>query len=130
MSRALWAGRLLSGAAVLFLTVDTAIKLLRLPVAVEATTQLGYPASAVFTVGVMALVCLVLYVVPRTALLGAVLWTGYLGGAVATHVRAQSPLFSAVLFPVYVAVCLWAGLWLRDSRTRSVISMALGPRRP
>lgn len=129
-ARAMWAGRVVSGVVVLFLTVDTALKVLRLPVAVEATTQLGYPANAVFTIGVIELVCLGLYLVPRTALLGALLWTGYLGGAVATNVRAATPLFANVLFPVYVAAFLWVGLWLRDPRTRRVVHEAFAPRVP
>ena len=75
----------------------------------------------VFSLGIVQLVCLAFYLVPRTAVLGAVLWTGYLGGAVATHVRIGHPLFSHVLFPVYVAVLLWVGLWLRDERLRTVL---------
>jgi hypothetical protein len=118
---ALWAGRTLSGLAVLFLLFDAIIKLLRHPAAVQGATQLGYPESVVFGLGIVLLVCLVLYLVPRTSVLGAVLFTGYLGGAVATHVRVGNPLFSHVLFPVYVAAFLWAGLWLRDERLRAVV---------
>src|SRR5262247_413206 len=102
-----YAGRILSGLAVVFLLFDAAIKVLRVPAAVEGTTQLGYPEAAVFTIGLMELVCLVVYLIPRTSVLGALLWTGYLGGAVATHVRVESPLFSHMLFPIYVAVLLW-----------------------
>lgn len=118
--KALWAGRILSGFAVLLLLFDAAIKVLKLPVAVQGTTQLGYPESVVFGLGIVQLACLIAYLVPRTSVLGAVLWTGYLGGAVATHVRIGNPLFSHMLFPVYVAVFLWAGLWLRDQRLRSI----------
>jgi hypothetical protein len=121
--QALWAGRVLSGLVALFLAFDAALKLLRLPMAVEGTTQLGYPASVIFTLGVIQAVCWVLYVLPRTAVLGAVLWTGYLGGAIATHVRLENPLFSHVLFPVYVALFLWGGLWLRDTRLRAVLPL-------
>src|SRR5690242_10680229 len=85
--RALWGGRILSGLGVLFLMFDAAIKVLQLPVAVEATTQLGYSASVIRGVGLVEIACLVAYLLPRTAVLGAILWTGYLGGAVATHVR-------------------------------------------
>ena len=121
MKRDLWIGRVLSGLAVLFLTFDAAIKLLRLPMAIEGTTQLGYPAGVVLPLGVLQLVCLALYVLPRTSVLGALLWTGYLGGAIATHVRLGNPLFTHVLFPIYVALLLWGGLWLRDSRLRELL---------
>jgi hypothetical protein len=100
---------------------DATLKVLQLPVAVQGTTQLGYPESVVFGLGLVQLACLVLYLVPRTSVLGAVLWTGYLGGAIATHVRLGNPLFSHILFPVYVAAFFWAGLWLRDERLRAVL---------
>ena len=119
-NKALWAGRILSGLAVLFLLFDATLKVLQLPVAVQGTRELGYPESVILGLGIVQLVCLVLYLVPRTSVLGAVLWTGYLGGAVATHVRIGHPLLSHVLFPVYVATLLWAGLWLRDERLRAV----------
>jgi hypothetical protein len=114
-----WAGRVLSGVAVLFLLVDAALKLLRLPQAVQGTVALGYPEGVVQGLGVVQLVCLAVYLFPRTAALGAILWTGYLGGAVATHVRVGNPLATHVLFPVYVAALLWLGLWLRDARLRA-----------
>ena len=123
MKRDVWIGRVLSGFAVLFLTFDAALKLLRLPMAIEGTTELGYPAGVVLPLGVVQVVCLVLYVVPRTSVLGAVLWTGYLGGAIATHVRLGNPLFTHVLFPVYVALLLWGGLWLRDRRLRALLPL-------
>jgi DoxX-like family len=119
-----YAGRVLSGLAVVFLLFDAAIKVLRVPAAVEGTTQLGYPEAAVFTIGLIELVCLVVYLIPRTSVLGALLWTGYLGGAVATHVRVESPLFSHTLFPIYVAVLLWGGLWLRDDRVRTLLPVS------
>ncbi len=119
--KALWGGRILSGVAVLFLLFDSIIKLIRHPAAMQGATQLGWPESVVFGLGIVLLVCVVLYLVPQTAVLGAVLFTGYLGGAVATHVRVGNPLFSHVLFPVYVAAFLWAGLWLRDERVRAVL---------
>ena len=119
--KALWAGRMLSALAVLFLAVDATMKLLQLPVAMQGTRQLGYPESAVFALGIVQAVCLVVYLVPRTAVLGAILWTGYLGGAVATHVRVGDPLFSHVLFPVYVAAFLWLGIWIRDRRLRALL---------
>ena len=120
----IWTGRILSGLAVLFLAFDTAMKLFEVPVAIEGTKQLGYQPSVIFTLGVIQLVCLIAYVVPRTAVFGAILWTGYLGGAVATHVRAGNPLFSHILFPVYVAALLWLGLWLRDRRVRALLPIA------
>ena len=121
--KTLWVGRAMSVFAVLFLLVDATFKVLVLPAAVEATTQLGYPAGTIFPLGLLQIALLIIYLVPRTSVLGAVLWTGYLGGAVATHVRVGDPLFSHTLFPIYVALFLWAGLWLRDERLRSVLPM-------
>jgi DoxX-like protein len=118
--KAVWGGRILSGLALLFLAFDAGVKLLMLAPAVAGTTQLGYPASIIFPLGVIQLVMLVLYAVPRTAILGAILWTGYLGGAVATHVRLGNPWATHILSPIYVAVLLWGGLWLRDARTRAL----------
>ena len=118
---ALWGGRALSGLGALFMAFDAGGKLLQPPEFVEGITKLGYPASVNVPLGVVQVVCLALYLFPRTAALGAVLWTGYLGGAVATHVRVGSPLFSHVLFPLYVAAFLWGGLWLRDLRLRELV---------
>ena len=117
----LWSGRTLSALAVLFLLFDATIKLLQLPVAVEGTKKLGYPGNVVFVLGVIQLICLIVYLIPRTAVLGAILWTGYLGGAVATHVRVADPLFTHILFPTYVAALLWGGLWLREPRLRALV---------
>lgn len=119
---ALWTGRILSGLAVLFLAFDLSLKLLRPPMAVEGTVQLGYPASVLLGLGIIQLICLIVYLIPRTAIIGAILWTGYLGGAIATHVRVGNPLFSHILFPIYVAVFLWAGLWLRDRRVSALFA--------
>jgi hypothetical protein len=120
---ALWTGRILSGLAVLFLLFDATVKLLELPMAVEATTQLGYPADLMVTLGLIEIACLIVYLVPATAVLGAVLWTGWLGGAIATHVRVGNPLLSHTLFPIYVAALLWGGLWLRDRRLQALLPM-------
>jgi DoxX-like family len=109
--------------AALFLIFDTTIKLLRLGPAVEGTVALGYPEHTVVVIGAIELVCLVLYLVPRTAVLGAVVMTGYLGGAVATHVRVGSPLASHTLFPIYVAALLWGGLYLREPRLRALLPL-------
>lgn len=118
----MWAGRIVSALVVLFLLVDSVMKLARASVAVEGTIKLGYPESVLVPLGVVLLVCTILYVIPRTAILGAVLLTGYLGGAVATHVRVGQSLFGHVLFPVYVGVMVWGGLYLRDKRVRALIS--------
>lgn len=118
-----WTAWTLRGLGVAFLTFDVGIKLLQLPMAIEGTTVLGYPASAVFTIGLIQLLCLVLYVVPATSVFGAVLFTGYLGGAIATHLRLGNPLFSHVLFPIYVALFLWGGLYLQEPRLRALIPL-------
>lgn len=120
---ALLAGRALSALAVLFLALDAVGKVLRVPATVEGTTTLGYPASVIVPLGVLQVVLLVAYLVPRTAVLGAILWTGYLGGAVATHVRLLNPVTTHILFPVYVGALLWLGLWLRDPRVRAVLPL-------
>lgn len=118
---AIWTGRILTGLAALFLLMDASMKALELAPAVEGTMQLGYPAGVIQGIGILQLALLVLYLVPRTSLLGAVLWTGYLGGAIATHVRVGSPLLTHTLFPIYVAALIWGGLWLRDSRLRAAL---------
>ena len=114
-------GIALSAMAVLFLAVDLTFKFALTPEAVAATTVLGWSLHHMPVLGVLEVVCLALYLVPRTAPLGAVLWTGYLGGAIATHLRVDNPLFSHVLFPTYVAAFLWVGLYLRDARVRSLL---------
>ena len=119
-----WAGRILSGIAVLFLTVDLAMKLAGAKAAVDGTVKLGWQPHHLPILGGLQLVCLVLYLIPRTAPLGAVLWTGYLGGAVATHLRVDDPLFSRILFPIYVAALIWGGLYLRDARVREALRPA------
>ena len=119
--KTIWIGRTLSALAILFLSFDTIVKVLRLPVAIDGTTQLGYPESSVFVIGIIQLVCLVLYVIPKTSVFGAILFTGYLGGAIATHLRIGSPLFTHILFPIYVAVLIWGGLYAREPRLRAVI---------
>jgi hypothetical protein len=120
----LWAGRILSGLATLFLLMDGGMKLFKPPFVVDATTKLGYPESSIVGIGAVLLFCTVLYVIPRTAILGAVLLTGYLGGAVATQVRVSGPLFDTA-FPVLFGCCVWGGLWLRDRRVRSILTETL-----
>jgi hypothetical protein len=116
----LWIGRALTSLFALFLLgASITPKLLGMPVAEETMSQLGWPAGYSFMIGVIELTCLILYLVPRTSLLGAVLMTGLLGGAMATHIRAESPLFSHVLFSIYLGLFMWGGLWLRDPRLRT-----------
>jgi hypothetical protein len=122
--RQIWIGRVLTGLAVLFLLFDAIGKLMRPAAVVEGTTQLGWPASVILPLGIVQVVCLILYLYPRTSVLGAILWTGYLGGAVATHVRIGNPLFSHILFPTYIAALLWGGLWLRDRRLRELLPIS------
>jgi len=115
------AGYALTAFVALFLTFDTVMKVLQLAPAMQGTIELGYPASTVLTIGLIELVCLVLYLVPRTSVLGALVLTGYLGGAIATHVRVGSPLPTHTLFPIYVALMVWGGLYLRESRLRELL---------
>lgn len=121
-----WTARVLFALAMLFLLFDTTMKFFTTPEAVAGTVALGWPAGAVQPIGVIQAVCVLLLLIPRTAPLGALFLTGYLGGAVATHVRVQNPLFTHVLFPVYIAVLVWLPLYLRDPRVRAV----LGPLSP
>lgn len=118
-----WAGRILSGVALLFLLFDSGIKILKLAPAVQGTVGLGYSETAVVPIGIVLLACTLLYAFPRTAIFGAVLLTGYLGGAVASQVRAGNPLFTHVLFPVYFACLLWGGLYLRDANLRALVPL-------
>lgn len=114
-------GYALSGLFVLFiLGASAAPKLLGMPIAEETMAQLGWPAGYAFSLGVLELTLTLLYVWPRTSVLGAVLWMGLLGGAMATQIRAGSPLFSHVLFSVYLGLFLWGGLWLRDPALRAI----------
>lgn len=122
-SRALWGGRIASGLGALFLAFDGTFKLVAGAEAAKAGPDLGWPPELLPAIGALQLVCLAIYLVPRTAVFGAVLWTGYLGGAIATHVRVGSPLFSHTLFPVYIASLLWLGLWLRDRRLRALLPL-------
>lgn len=116
-----WAGYGLSGLVILFMLMDVTMKLAQLPVVLETTVQLGWPATTVTSVGLVLLACTALYAYPRTSVLGAILLTAYLGGAVATHARIGSPLFSHTLFGVYVGFMLWGALYLRDDRIRALV---------
>jgi len=119
---ALWAGRIISGLPALFLLVDAIMKLVKPVPVVEATVKLGYPESVIVPLGIVLLVCTVLYLIPLTSVLGAILLTGYLGGAVATHVRAGEGLFS-IVFPIIFGALLWLGLYLRDDRLRALLPL-------
>lgn len=122
--KSIWTGRILSGLVVAFLLFDAVMKFIMdklPPEALEAGAALQWPIERMPLVGTILLICLACYLIPRTAILGAILLTGYLGGAVASHVRVDNPLFSHTLFPVYVAVFIWLGLFLRDARVRKML---------
>ena len=118
-----WTGRVLSSVVILFLLFDGAIKLLPLQVVTETMDKMGYGASDNLArgLGIITIVCTALYAMPPTSILGAILLTGYLGGAIASHVRIDSPLFTHALFGLYLGLMLWGGLWLRDGRLRSLL---------
>ncbi len=118
----LWAGYIISALAILFLAFDSIIKVIQHVEAVRPTVELGYAASLVMPIGIIQLVCLGLYAYPRTAMLGAILLTGHLGGAIATHLRAGSDWFS-LLFPLIIGALLWGGLYLRDHQLRTLIPL-------
>jgi hypothetical protein len=118
-----WGGRVMSALPALFLLMDAVMKFMKPKMVVEGTVKMGYPEYVIIPLGVVLLVCTILYIVPATAVLGAILLTGYLGGAVATHVRVGDPLFSHALFPVYLGVLLWGGLVLRDPRLRALLPL-------
>jgi len=118
----LWAGRIMSALPALFLLVDGAMKLVKPEVVVKSTVELGYAEAVILPLGVVLLTCTILYLIPRTAVLGAILLTGYLGGAVATHVRAGNGPFE-ILFPVVFGALLWGGLVLRDARLRGLLPL-------
>jgi hypothetical protein len=122
---ALWSGRLLSGLVILFLLFDGAIKLVPWPIVTETMDRIGYGSSETLAraLGAITIACTVLYAIPPTSILGAILLTGYLGGAIATHVRIGSPLFTHVLFGFYLALMVWGGLWLRDRTLRSLMPL-------
>ncbi|MEH2624353.1 hypothetical protein V1292_002408 [Bradyrhizobium sp. AZCC 1719] len=118
-----WAGRILSGLVILFLMVDGAIKLVPWPVVTETMDRMGYGSSDALMrgLGAITIICTVLYAIPPTSILGAILLTGYLGGAIASHVRIDSPLFTHTLFGLYLGLMLWGGLWLRDKNLRNLV---------
>ena len=117
----IWAGRILSGLPILFLLMDSGMKIAQAQLAVDGSVQLGYPESVVLPLGIVLLLSTSHYAFPRTAILGAILLTGYCGGAVATHVRVSNPLFTHTLFPVYLGLMIWGGLRFRDARLRALL---------
>lgn len=123
----LWTGRILSAAAGLFLAFDIIIKLVQIAPVTESFERLGYSPDIAFGLGLLELACLALYVVPRTSVVGAILLTGFLGGATATHARVGDPLFSHVLFPAYVGLLVWGGLFMRDARLRVLVPVRSDP---
>ena len=116
-----WTGRVLSTLPILFLLFDAIMKLMKPDFVVKATLELGYPENVIVGLGIILLISTLLYAIPRTSFLGAILLTGYLGGAIATHVRLGNPLFTHILFPVYLALFIWGGIFLRDARLRALI---------
>ena len=124
---AIWTGRALSALAILFLLFDSLTKLMMADPVLKASVQLGYPVSLLPVTGGILLFCLIVYAIPRTSVFGALLLTGYLGGAVEANLRIGTPLFTNVLFPVYFAVVVWGGVFLRDRRVRTFFSFS--PRR-
>ena len=121
----LWIGRIVSYLPALFLLVDGVMKLVKPTVVVDATVKLGYAESAIIPIGVVLIICTILYLIPATSVLGAILLTGYLGGAVATHVRAAEGVFP-IVFPVIFGILIWLGLYLRDVRLRGLIPLRTG----
>jgi hypothetical protein len=116
-----WVGRVATALAVFFLIFDFSIKLAHIQSVTDAFARLGIPDHLAATIGALELICLAIYLIPRTAVVGAVLLTGFLGGAIMLHVRIGDPLFSHILFPVYIGALLWVGLYLRDPRLRALL---------
>jgi len=116
-----WAGYIVTAIPVLFLLMDAVGKFVRPEAVVKGTIELGYPETVIIPLGIILLVSVIIYVVPATSVLGAILLTGYLGGAVATHVRIGNPLATHILFPVYIGILVWLGLYLRDTRVRELL---------
>ncbi|MGI8771299.1 MAG: DoxX family protein [Acidobacteriaceae bacterium] len=122
-NKGLWTGRVLSALIVAFLALDAVMKFVKPPPVVEAFAHLGWPISLSIVLGIVLLACTAIYAIPRTSVLGALLLTGYLGGAVATHLRIGDPFVSHALFPIYMGVLVWTGIFLRDDRLRALIPL-------
>jgi hypothetical protein len=119
----LWAGRIISALVVLFLIFDGVTKVMKVAAVMEASKRIGFPEGLIVAIGTLLLACTAIYVIPQTSILGAILLTGYLGGAVMTNLRAGSPFFSETLFPIYFGFFVWGGLYLRDLRLRALIPL-------
>jgi hypothetical protein len=120
-TKAVWTGRAMSALVIVFLLFDGAIKMIPLDIVITTSEQLGIPGELARVLGTLTLLSTILYMIPQTSVLGAILLTGYLGGAIATHLRVGSPLFSHTLFGVYLGLLVWGGLYLRDDRVRALI---------
>jgi len=120
---ALWIGRVMSSLVIAFMLLDGAMKLVPLDVVVTTSEQMGIPGSLARTLGILGLICTVLYAIPRTSIIGAILLTGYLGGAIASHLRLGDPIFTHTLFGLYLGLLAWGGLYLRDDRLRALIPL-------
>lgn len=118
-----WTGWIMSGLMIAFLLFDSVSKIALVRQVVEATTKIGYASDVIPSLGIIGFACTILYAIPRTSILGAILLTAYLGGAVASKVRIEDPLFSSVLFGVYFGILIWGGLYLRDQRLRALIPL-------
>jgi hypothetical protein len=118
-----WVGLIVSGLPTLFLLLDAIGKLIKPAAVVQGTVDLGYSENVIVPLGIVLLISTLLYIVPRTSVLGAILLTGYLGGAVATHVRVGNPIFTHMLFPVYLGALIWLGLYIRDTRLRELVPL-------
>jgi hypothetical protein len=119
----LWTARIMSGLVILFMLFDSILKLIKPAPVVEGTVTLGYAEHHIIVIGILGLLSTILYAVPRTSFVGALLLTGYFGGVVATQIRVDAPLFTTILFPVYLAVLTWGGVWLRDEKVRKLIPL-------
>lgn len=117
----LWTGRVMSGIAILFMLLDSIMKLFKPGFVVDSTVSLGFQEHHIYLIGLLGLLSTILYAFPRTAVIGAMLLTGYFGGVIATQVRLDAPLFSTILFPVYLAILVWGGLWLRNEQVRKLL---------
>lgn len=118
-----WAGIVISAIPTLFLLMDAVGKLVKPEPVITGTVELGYPETVILPLGIVLVICTILYAVPKTSVLGAILLTGYLGGAVATHIRIGNPLLTHTLFPVYLGILIWLGLYFRDVRLRQLVPL-------
>jgi hypothetical protein len=121
----IWIGRGITALVVAFLLFDTVLHLMNIPLVQQASVELGFPVALAPLIGMIELLCVLLYAIPATSVLGAILLTGYLGGAVAAQLRVGNPLFGQILFPIYVGLTVWGGLWLRESRLYQMIPIRI-----